>query len=196
MIMDEAAIKKSLEKGFQLHMGIAEQGKLYALEGNHKLALLYYQTAISMTIKAKDPEIFFRHYLECSLESMEHLGMLEEVLEYCDRALNLYAETPPPNEFARMDFVYIHQKKAIALMKLDKKEEAIVFFKKAIELAKAEKTKLPLSNTLMRWLTIGYFIEPSRISGEQYKEAYFNVRKDTVDPTKAIKLPDEDLLPV
>ena len=194
--MNEDSIKSALEKGFQLHMGIAEQGKLYALENNHQLALLYYRTAINMTVSAKDPEIFFRHYLECSLESMEHLGMLEEVLNYCDQALELYKNNPPPNEFARMDFVYIHQKKAVILMKLGKKKEAIEFFNKALELAKQEKAKLPLTLTLLRWLRGGYFIEAARITAEQYKEAYFNVQKDTVDPSKAIKLPDEDLLPV
>ncbi len=193
--MNEEVIKNTLEKGFQIHMGIAEQGKVHALEGNHQRALLYYRTAINMTVAANDPEVFFRHYLECALESMEHLSMLDDLMDYCDKALKIYENNPPPNQFARMDNAYLHQKKAIILMKMDKKQEAIDYFKKAIALAKEEKAKLSLSETLLRWLSGGFFIDQNRMITEQYKQGYFNVRKDTVDPSKAITLPDEDLFP-
>ena len=37
-----------------LHMGIAEQGKVHALRGDHAVALLYYRHAIHMTVQTHD----------------------------------------------------------------------------------------------------------------------------------------------
>jgi tetratricopeptide (TPR) repeat protein len=34
---------------YKLHLGIAEKGKMYAVEGNHKEALRHYKEAIKMT---------------------------------------------------------------------------------------------------------------------------------------------------
>lgn len=178
-------------EGVHFHMGVAEQGKIYATQGNHKLALFYYQTAISMTVQAGDPELFFRCYLESSLESMEHLGMLDEVMDYCDRALQLYEENPPPNEFARVDFAYIHQRKGIILYKMGRKDEAMVFLKKAIELIKKENGKFPLSETILRWIQVGYHLDTKRIMDEQKRAKYFSVTRESLRPELAIKLPDE-----
>lgn len=179
--------------GIQLHMGVAEQGKIYAVQGNHKLALVYYQTAINMTVQAGDPELFFRLYLESSLESMEHLKLYQEVLDYCDRALAIYEKTPPAddNEFARLDFANIHQRKGIIHFKLDQKEEAKIYLKKAIDLIKQEKGKLPLAEKVLRWIQVGYHIDETRILSEQQSAKYFTVTKDNIRPKAAIKLPDE-----
>lgn len=178
----------------EMHLGIAEQGKVYAVEGHHKMALLYYQTAISMTVEAGDPELFFRSYLESALESMEHLGMYTEVLDYCDRALDLYTKTPPPNEFARFDFAHIHQKKGIVLFKMGRNEEAKTYLQKAISLIRAEKGKLPLSDKMLRWIQMGYHLDEQRILKEQYQLNYFSVNKANVQPALAVKLPNEPQL--
>ncbi|MCB0557076.1 MAG: tetratricopeptide repeat protein [Phaeodactylibacter sp.] len=181
-----------LEKdGVRLHLGIAEQGKVYALQGRHKMALLYYQTAIGMTVEAGDPEIFFRAYLESALESMEHTGMYDEVLDYCNQALELYEKTPPPNEFARFDFAHIHQKKGIILFKLGRKEEAKEYLQKAIQLIRAEKRQFPLADKMLRWIQMGYHLDAQRILEEQYRLNYFAVTPKTVQPQNAIKLPNE-----
>jgi len=180
--------------GINLHLGIAEQGKVYAVEGHHKMALLYYQTAISMTVGAGDPELFFRTYLESALESMEHLGMYDEVLDYCNRALELYEETPPPNEFARFDFAHIHQKKGIVLFKMGRNEEAKTYLQKAISLIRAEKGKFPLSDKMLRWIQMGYHLDEQRILKEQYQLNYFSVNKANVQPALAVRLPNEPQL--
>lgn len=193
MTQEKNVDQQEVPQGLKLHMGVAEQGKIYAVEGNHKLALVYYQTAISMTVQAGDPELFFRVYLESALESMEYLGLLEEVLDYCDQALKLYEKNPPPedNEFARLDFANIHQRKGIILYKLNKKEEAQEFLKKAIELIKKENGKFPLAQKVLRWAQIGYHIDEPRILAEQKLNNYFTVTKESLRPDFAIKLPDE-----
>ncbi len=180
-------------EGLKLHMGVAEQGKIYAVEGNHKLALAYYQSAINMTVQAGDPELFFRLYLESALESMEHLGMHNEVLDYCNRALKIYEETPPAedNNFAKLDFANIHQRKGIVLFKMDRKEEAKEFLKKAIDLIKKENGKFPLAEKVMRWAQSCFHIDEKRILSEQKSSNYFTVKKESLRPEAAIKLPDE-----
>ena len=183
-------------QGLNFHMGVAEQGKIYAVQGNHKLALMYYQSAIAMTVQAGDPELFFRLYLESALESMEHLGLYEEVLDYCNRALQLYEDNPPPNEFARIDFAHIHQRKGIILYKLQRKEEAVDYLKKAIALIQAEKGKFPLAEKMLRWIQGGYHVDEKRIIDEQKRDHYFSVTKEALRPERAIKLPGEHHLAI
>ena len=60
--MDQTNDSDKFQEGLKLHMGIAEQGKVYAVEGDHKLTLLYYRAAMNMSMQAKDPELFFRVY--------------------------------------------------------------------------------------------------------------------------------------
>lgn len=180
-------------EGLKLHMGIAEQGKIYAVEGNHKLALAYYQSAINMTVQAGDPELFFRLYLESALESMEHLGLHDEVIDYCNRALKIYEENPPSedNDFAKLDFANIHQRKGIVLFKMGQKEEAKEYLKKALDLIKKEKGKFPLSEKVLRWAQTGMYIDAKRVLSEQKSSKYFTVTKENLRPEAAIKLPDE-----
>src|SRR5258706_7551483 len=75
--------------GMQLHMGIAEQGKIYALAGDHIRALNYYRVAMRLTVEAGDPEIFFRHYLECGIASVGHLRSIDQETGYCEQTVNL-----------------------------------------------------------------------------------------------------------
>ncbi|MCP4699105.1 MAG: peptidylprolyl isomerase [Gammaproteobacteria bacterium] len=190
--------ESALPKGMKLHLGIAEQGKLYALEGNHQMALMYYRYAMHLAVQAKDPEIFFRHYLECVIETLEQTESYSEVLEYCDKAIAHYAsleeEQGPLDDLARRDLAHIHQRKGVVLLKSGRKEEARVPFRQALELLKTLKQELPLSKTLLRWLESGLHIEPRRILVEQERSKYFSIRADTVNPERAIKLPNEQIL--
>src|SRR5215212_2230092 len=90
-----------MPQGHRLHLGIAEQGKVHALKGDHGSALTHYREAIRMAVSSGAPEVFFRHYMECTLESLERMGSLREVLEYCDRAIAHYAELMPNSEEQR-----------------------------------------------------------------------------------------------
>ena len=114
-------------------------------------------------------------------------GMPEKIAQ---KALQLYEQTPPPDKMARLDLIYVHQKKGINLMKTGQKEEAKAALKTAIDMMRAEGHSLPLASIFLRWLTSGYHLDEKRLIAEQRKHQYFSVRKDTVDLSKAIKLPD------
>jgi len=179
----------------RLHMGIAERGKMYALAGDHTKALQYYRVAMHVTVKAKDPEIFFRHYLECVMESLEHMRAYDEVLAYCDKAIELYTQTPPPNEMATMDLASIHLRRGIILLKKNEREAAKGSFAASRKTAQSVGGDVALAGVLLRWAQAGYSIEPARILAEQKRGGYFVVRKEVVDASRAIELSDADLGP-
>lgn len=181
------------QSGPQIHMGIAEQGKLYALAGNHALALVYYRHAIQMTVQAQEPEIFFRHYLECVMESLEQMGSFAEVLEYCGKAIDFYTQNPPPNPLAQRDFAHIYERQGAVLLKMGEKERAGQAFDQALQVLQGSGQTLPLVQTLARWVKGGFHIEPQRVLAEQRRNHYFCVRSDAVEASRAIKLPDEQL---
>jgi tetratricopeptide (TPR) repeat protein len=179
--------------GAKLHMGIAEQGKVYALAGKHELALMYYRHAIHMTVQAQDPEIFFRHYLECVLESLEQMGAYAEVLAYCDKAIEFFAQNPPSNLLAQCDLAHVYERQGVVLLKTGEKAKAIQAFEQALQVLDGSGQTLPLIQLLLRWLKAGLHIDANRILAEQRRAHYFSVRSDTVDASRAIKLPDEQL---
>lgn len=183
-------------EGPMIHMGIAEQGKVYAVAGDHKLALLYLRHAMHLAVEAGDPEVFFRVYLEAALESMERLGYFEEVLSYTDKAIDLYAGQSLDHVVARKDLASIHQKRGVILLKQKKNKEAAAAFQTAIDLMTEKGQTMPLSQTLLRWAKGGLFIDERRILQEQERLHYFSVRADTVNPKRAIKLPNENMLQI
>lgn len=183
-------------EGPMIHLGIAEQGKVYALAGDHKLALLYLRHAMHLTVQAGDPELFFRVYLEAALESMERLGYFEEVLSYTDKAIDLYADQSLDHVVACKDLASIHQKRGVILLKQKKNKEAAPAFQKAIDLMAEKGQNMPLSETLLRWAKGGLFIDERRILQEQERQHYFSVRTENVDPKRAIKLPNENMLQI
>lgn len=180
-------------EGAALHMGIAEQGKVLALAGEHTTALAYYRQAMRLAVERGDPEVFFRHYLECVIESLELLGSYAEVLEYCDRALDLYVERPPETAVARRDLAHIHQRRGVILLKMGRADEAATAFSAAME---AGDAPLPLAVTLARWVATRLRADESRITSEQRRHDYFSVRPATVDASRALILPPEMLQPM
>lgn len=177
-----------------LHMGIAMRGKLYALEGNHPRALQYYRIAIRMTVQAKEPEIFFRHYLDCVMESLELTGALDDVLAYCDKAIALYADNPPPNPLATMDLATIHLRRGCVLLRGKDAAAARAAMKLAVDTARSTRGRLSLAETLLRWLDAGFSVDPARLLAEQQRGGYFSVQRDKVDPRRAIELSEQELL--
>lgn len=180
-------------KSAHLHLGIAERGKMYALAGNHPRALQYYRVAMRIAVAAKDPEIFFRHYLECVMESLEHMGAYDEILAYCDRAIELYTKAPPPNVMATMDLASIHLRRGVVLLKRNEREEAKKSLEASQKTARAAGGEIALASLLLRWVGAGFVVEPARILAEQKRGKYFIVRKETVDADRAIELSDAEL---
>ncbi|QTA84021.1 tetratricopeptide repeat protein [Desulfonema magnum] len=179
----------------KLHVGIAEQGKVYALAEDYPKALLYYRQAMHMTVQAQDPEIFFRHYLECIMECLEQMGSFAEVLEYCEKAIQYYKDNAPPSTMEQWNFAHVYQRKGAVCLKTGDTEVAGEAFKKALEIAgeigEITSRTMPLTQTLLRWISSGLHIDPQRVTAEQKRTQYFSVRQETVDPKRAVRLPDE-----
>jgi tetratricopeptide (TPR) repeat protein len=172
-----------------LHAGVAEHGKVCALRGEHVAALVHYRQAMSMAIGRQAPEVVVRHYLECALESLEHMGAYDEVLAYCDRAIEHYRLHPPESALARVDLASIYQRRGVALLKRGDLDEAARSLEVASATARTAPAALPLSDTLLRWLTAKLTISAERIAGEQARHRYFSVRPENVRPSRAVPLP-------
>jgi len=162
------------------HWAVAETGKLAALRGDHRTALGHYREAMRLAVLGKAPEVFFRHYLEATLESLELMEAFESVLEYCERAIQHYAEHPPQHAVATLDLATIHQRKCVVLLKAGRPTEARVELEAAIERATSIGVRLELAELLRRWLERPCTIPKSRLLAEQRRLHYFSVRPDTV----------------
>ena len=170
----------------RLHVGLTEQGKLHALAGEHQAALAHYREAMAVAVRAGEPEVFFRHSLECALESLELMGALDEVLAYCDRALDHYRKQPPAHAVATRDLAHVHQRRALVLLKRGEREAARADLAASLRL---QPGSMPLAATLLRWVSSGLHFDTSRIVAEQHRHRSFSVRHDTVAPERAIQLP-------
>ncbi len=168
------------------HLGFAERGKLHALAGDHREALIHYRAAMGLAVEQGAPEVFFRHYMECSLESLELSGSLREVLEYCERALAHYDARPPEHELARRDLAHVHLRRGVCLLKLGEREAARTSLSAALACGGGA---LPLASALLQWLRAGWHVDPARVLAEQRRHDYFTVRADQVDPSRALELP-------
>ncbi len=194
--MNQPSEKVQENSPAKLHMGIATRGKLYALEGNHARAMQYYRVAIRVTVQHKEPEVFFRHYLDCVMESLELTGAYDDVLAYCDKAIELYTVNPPPNQLAKMDLATIYLRRGSVLLKRKDVAGARVAMQLAVDTAKSAGGRLKLAETVLRWLTSGFSVDSARLVAEQKRGGYFSVQRDKVDPSRAIELSDEMLSPM
>ncbi|MCB9529514.1 MAG: peptidylprolyl isomerase [Myxococcales bacterium] len=169
----------------RIHLGVAEQGKLHALRGEHPLALQHYREAMNQAVRFGEPEVFYRHYLECALESLELMGALDEVVAWCDAALEHYRAHPPQTAVGARDLAHIHQRRGIALMKRGHRDPARAALAEAIEL---QDGAMPLAATLLRWIDSRLHCDAARITAEQRRQGFFSVRADTVDARRAVPL--------
>jgi len=172
-----------------LHVGVAEHGKVCALDGDHVTALMHYREAMSICVRLNAPAIVVRHYLECALESLEHMGAYDELLQYCDRAVAHYRQHPPENGLAQFDLASIHQRRGVALLKQGKRDDAARAFEEACLTAAAADAGVPLAETLLRWIKAQLTISSDRIAAEQRQHHYYSVRTDTVMRSRAVPLP-------
>jgi len=169
------------------HLGIAEAGKLLALAGSHSKALFHYREAIRLAIADRAPDVFFRHYTQCVLESLERTGSYPEVIEYCFRADEYYLTFDHLNPFQRRDHGATLERLGAVLVKSDRHPEALPVLQRAVDTAGAGV--LPLAETLISWLRRGLRPDVRRITELQDRHRYFTVRPDLVDAALAIELP-------
>ena len=170
----------------RLHLGVAEAGKLLAMKGRHKEALNRYREALRLAHSARAPQLFGRHYLQCVLESLEHLADHEGVRELAGRAAAA-AETAGDTPFHRRDRAALLERVGVAQLKAGEKDAAEATFGEVIVLVGAKAQ--PLSALLLDWMKRGFEISPGRLAEAQRSHAYWTVRPDTVDPARAIDMP-------
>ncbi|TFI59037.1 peptidylprolyl isomerase [Sphingomonas parva] len=170
----------------RLHMGIAEAGKLLAVNGRHKEALNRYREALRLAHSAQAPQLFGRHYLQCVLESLEHLSDHVNVQDLAGRAADAAAEAGD-TPFHRRDRASLLERVGVAQLKAGLRAEAEATLQQVIELAGPEGQ--PLSALLLDWMKRGFEISPGRLAEAQRRHAYWAVRPDTVDATRAIDVP-------
>lgn len=162
------------------HLQIAETGKIAALRGDHKTALGHYREAMRIAVTSGAPEVFFRHYLEATLESLELSDAFDDVLSYCERAIAHYAANPPRHVLAELDLASIHQRRGVALLKRSDVAAARAALEQAIAQAARIDVRLPLADRLLDWIRRGLAVSKQRILAEQRRLHYFSVRPDTV----------------
>lgn len=161
------------------HLGIAEAGKVAALAGNHTEALRHYREAIRIAVDGDAPEVHFRHYTQCVLESLERTGSHPEVIDYCQRAESHYRTFPHLNPFQRRDHGSTLERLGAVLAKAGHHDEALTALERAIDTA--GPGALPFAEALADWLRRGLHTDARRITDLQERHRYFTVRPGQVD---------------
>lgn len=175
------------EKSLRLHLGIAEQGKVCALANRHSEALQHYQEALRLAVSSGAPEVFFRHYTQCVMESLERSGELDSVLRYCDDAEAHYHTLDSPLPLVARDRAENLQRRGCVLLRQGHIDDALQSLQQAVELTAAKA--LPLATELLGWARRGLTIGERQLQEAQRRHDYFIVRKGLVDPQRAIQLP-------
>ena len=170
-----------------VHLGIAEYGKVRALKGDHDEALRHYREALRLAVSSRAPEVFFRHYTQCVMESLELSGSYREVIRFCEEADAHYQSLGLESAIYRRDHGSILERLGVVRLKagdIDPGREALA---RAVDTT--GKGVLPLAEEVLGWLSRGYAVETARLYRSQLRHGYFIVRRDRVDPARARPLP-------
>ena len=120
------------------------------------------------------------------VESLEHLGAWAEVADLCTRAI----EAAPPaerSEFHRRDRAWLLERRGLARLAAAETGAAEADLRAALELA--GPAGAPLSAEVIGWLRSRYSIAPARLAEARRRHGAQIVRRDSVDPSRAIPLP-------
>lgn len=169
------------------HLTIAEAGKVAALAGDHDGALRHYREALRLAVQDGTPEVLFRHYTQCVLESLERSGSFSEVIEYCERADAHYRSFAHLTAFQHRDHAAMLERLGCVLAKAGRVDDSLASLTRALDIAGTDA--LPLSGALTDWLRRGLHLEIRRITELQDRHHYFTVRPDLVDAGIATELP-------
>ncbi|QMW22850.1 peptidylprolyl isomerase [Sandaracinobacteroides saxicola] len=168
----------------QLHVGVAEGGKLLALKGRHKEALARYREALRLAQAARAPQLFARHYLHCVLESLEHMGAHARAVALAREAASA-AANPDPSDFQRRDRAHLLERQGVNELKAGEVAAAQATLAGALALDAA----LPLAAQLLEWTARGLSVSPARLAEAQRRHGYFVVRADSVEAARALDPP-------
>ncbi|TCI94285.1 peptidylprolyl isomerase [Tenacibaculum sp. M341] len=170
-----------------LHYRIAERGKMHALDKNYKEALRHYKEALKLTQKQQDSELFFQHYSQCVMESLELSGAYDEVISFCENYRSFLKEKEQ-DVLVRKHNAFVSERQAIQHILKGEQEEAKDLLQ---EIQKdLGRGKQPITDQLLGWLLRGYKINADQLKQLQQKHNYFIVRKESVNPKIAMDLPE------
>lgn len=175
--------QKNVSNSHAMHFSIAEAGKVLALKGNHKDALQQYREALKLAVSSHAPEVFFRHYTQCVLESLELTGAYNDIIEYCINADAHYASLKLSSTIHRRDHGSILERLGLVYLKAGDIDCGRDALERAIAVA-GDKV-LPISEEILTWLKRGFSVDTGRILGSQRKHHYFVVRKEQVNRKNA-----------
>lgn len=170
-----------------LHYRIAERGKMHALDKNYKEALRHYKEAMKMSQQEKDSELFFQHYSQCVMESLELSGAHDQVIEFCEN-YRAFLQEKEQDVLVRKHNAYVSERQAIQHILREEQEEAKALLQ---DIQKdLGRGKQPITDELLGWLQRGYKVNKDQLTRLQKKHNYFIVRKESVNPKIAMDLPE------
>lgn len=178
------------ENNPNLHLQIAENGKILALKGDHKEALRHYKEAMRMCQSVDNSELFLQHYSLCAMESLELMEAHEEIITFCEKSIDFLTpqKAERTDEWFRKNLASLWERKGIQCIYLDEKTEAIEALDAALK--EAKEISMPLAKELLNWLRRGYAITHQKVRDLQNRHHYFTVRKENVNEKIAVQLPE------
>ena len=171
------------------HDAIAEQGKVLALGGRYDEALLHYRLAMRKATEARAPEVTIRHYVDCCIDSLEHRGDYDAVIGYADQVIAAYGKREPTHPLHWRDLATAHERRAAALLKAGRWQEAATSCQAAEQAAMHCGQTAELAKRLLPWCNPRLTVPVERIVSEQNRCQSFVVRDDTVDRKRARPVP-------
>ncbi|SNR14103.1 hypothetical protein [Tenacibaculum jejuense] len=170
-----------------LHYRIAERGKMHALDKNYKEALRHYKEALKLTREQKDSELFFQHYSQCVMETLELSGAYDQVISFCEN-YRAFLQEKEEDFLVQKHNAFVSERQAIQHILRGEQEEA----KSLLQTTQKNlgKGKQPITDELLNWLLRGYKVNPDQLRQLQKKHNYFIVRKESVNPKIAMDLPE------
>ncbi|MGD1847506.1 MAG: hypothetical protein ACFB10_19125 [Salibacteraceae bacterium] len=170
-----------------MHLGIAEQGKILALKGDHNEALRHYREALRISMDQRAGDVFFQHYAQCVMESLELAGQYEEVVRYCRMMHDFLDQQPEGVAAVQRHRAHVWEREAVQHLLLKDPEAALECLKAAQQLL--GRGKQPLTDQLLGWVQRGLRVTQRQIEQAQRNSSYFVVRQGKVRPELAIALP-------
>ncbi|WP_046758281.1 hypothetical protein [Kordia jejudonensis] len=170
-----------------LHYRIAERGKMHAIDKNHKEALRHYKEAMKLTQQEQDSELFYQHYSQCVMESLELSGAHDQVISFCENYRS-FLQDKEQDVLVRKHNAFVSERQAIQHVLKGEQEEA----KELLQEVQQDlgKGKQPITDELLGWLQRGYKVNKDQLTRLQKKHNYFIVRKESVNPKIAMDLPE------
>ncbi|MEL6536537.1 MAG: peptidylprolyl isomerase [Bacteroidota bacterium] len=170
-----------------LHLGIAERGKMHALAGDYPEALRHYREALRMAQEQSDTNVFFQHYTQCVMESLERSGAHTEVISYCEKVNQHFEEHPADTTLGRRQHAAVLERWAVQLIRQGEGTDSRQLLEEAQKLT--GRGVHPLTDALLNWVQRGFAISTQQLEQVQTRHHYFVVRQDQINEQIAIDLP-------